>query len=214
MDILLILLVTKLPLTTNEVKHYTNGEKSFLEVNKIEYYCLVSQRRICEDFSDHFSCMVHIRRAQASSLPSLGMTSQFHIQPRGNIFHFIRRHPTAPPTAHRVSQSQRQKPFEWITYYCRLSKTQHTGCDVILGHGGTRKGARNERERHASRPDLYLFLSFLLSLLCIFIDMFYLICLFPPFFFHTLFPLMTYVGYHILRYCVCFMLLKCDFKLY
>jgi len=99
-------------------------------------------------------------------------------------------HPTTshtPPTAHRVSQSQRQKPFEWITYYCRLSKTQHTGCDVILRHGGTRKGARNEREKYDSRPDLYFFLSFFLSLLFLFIDVFYLTCLFFPSFLSHLF---------------------------
>jgi hypothetical protein len=107
-----------------------------------------------------------------------------HPAPRQHLpFHPTTSHTTT--TAHRVSQSQRQKPFEWITYYCWLSKTQHTGCDVILRHAGTRKGVMNERERHASRPDLYFFLSFLLSLLHLLIGIFYLTCLFSLSLFFT-----------------------------
>jgi len=112
-----------------------------------------------------------------------------HPTPRQHLpFHPTTSHPS--PTAHRVSQSQCQKPFEWITYYCRLSKTQHIECDVILRHGGTRKGTRNEPERHDSRPDLYFFLFFLISLQFIVIGTFYLTCLFFTLhFFHTIFSL-------------------------
>lgn len=95
-DVLLILLVTKLPLATNELMHYTN-ERIIFRSKQNRLLLFGIPPKDTWRLLDHFCCMVHIRSAQASSLPSLGMTSQFHIQPRGNIFHFIRRHPTPLP---------------------------------------------------------------------------------------------------------------------
>ena len=151
--------------------------------------------------------MVHIRRAQASSLPSLGMTSQFHIQPRGNIFHFIRRHPTPLPqpivslnrrarslsNGLRITAGSLKHNIEGVTLFCGMEQR------------------REERARKAAfRSDLCFFL----SILFLFIDIFYFTSLVFPFFFHILFSLMTYFGCYTLKYWIYCMLLKYGIKIF